>query len=43
VEHLGDEETGLPIVGKMGFLKRGEKSAGAIHRYTGMGGGTVNC
>jgi SRSO17 transposase len=43
VEHLGDEETGVLIVDETGFLKKGEKSVGVAHQYTGTAGDTVNC
>ncbi len=43
VEHLGDEETGILIVDETGFLKKGEKSVGVAHQYTGTAGDTVNC
>jgi SRSO17 transposase len=43
VEHLGDGETGVLIVDKTGFLKKGEKSVGVARQYTGTAGDTVNC
>nr|MDP9475381.1 transposase [Actinomycetota bacterium] len=43
VEHLGDEETGILIVDETGFLKKGTKSVGVSHQYTGTAGDTVNC
>jgi SRSO17 transposase len=43
VEHLVDEEGGVLIVDETGFLKKGEKSVGVAHQYTGTAGETVNC
>ena len=43
VEHLGDEATGVLIVDETGFLKKGTKSVGVAHQYTGTAGDTVNC
>ncbi len=43
VEHLGDEASGILIVDETGFLKKGTKSCGVAHQYTGTAGDTVNC
>jgi SRSO17 transposase len=43
VEHLVDEESGVLIVDDTGFLKKGQKSIGVAHQYTGTAGDTVNC
>src|SRR5688500_2108677 len=43
VEHLGNEESGVLIVDETGFLKKGEKSVGVAHQYTGTAGKRENC
>ncbi len=43
VEHLGDAASGVLIVDETGFLKKGTKSCGVAHQYTGTAGDTVNC
>jgi SRSO17 transposase len=35
VAHLGDEASGVLVVGETGFLKRGEKSVGVALQYSG--------
>ena len=42
VEHLGDPQ-GILVMDETGFLKKGEKSAGAQRRYGGAAGRTENC
>ena len=43
IEHLADEESGVLIADKTGFLKKGNKSVGVVRQYTGTAGDTVNC
>jgi SRSO17 transposase len=42
IEHLGEEESGVPIVDETGFLKKGEKSIGVARQYTGSAGRIEN-
>ncbi len=42
-EHLGDERSGVLIVDETGFLKKGNKSVGVAHQYTGTAGKRENC
>lgn len=43
VDHLADEATGVLIVDETGFLKKGRKSCGVAHQYSGTAGTTENC
>lgn len=43
VEHLGDEDSGVLIVDETGFVKKGNKSVGVKHQYTGTAGKKENC
>ena len=42
VEHLGDGD-GVLVVDETGFLKKGDKSAGVQHQYSGTAGRIENC
>ena len=42
IEHLGEEESGVPIVDETGLLKKGEKSVGVARQYTGTAGRIEN-
>jgi SRSO17 transposase len=41
IDHLGDEN-GVLILDETGFLKKGSKSAGVAHQYSGTAGGQAN-
>lgn len=43
VHLLGSNEGGVLIVDETGFLKKGEKSAGVQHQYSGTAGRIENC
>ena len=34
MEHLGDKDSGVPVVDDTGFLNKGEKSVGVAHTST---------
>jgi SRSO17 transposase len=42
VEHLGEPKSGVLIVDDTGFVKKGDKSVGVAHQYTGTVGDTAN-
>jgi SRSO17 transposase len=42
IEHLGDPDSGVLIVDDTGFVKKGDKSVGVAHQYTGTVGETAN-
>jgi SRSO17 transposase len=42
VEHLGEPESGVPIVDDTGFVKKGDKSVGIARQYTGTIGDIAN-
>ena len=42
VEHLGEPRSGVLIVDDTGFVKKGDKSVGVAHQYTGTVGDTAN-
>jgi SRSO17 transposase len=42
VEHLGDPR-GVLVVDETGFVKKGTKSVGVAHQYSGTAGRTENC
>jgi SRSO17 transposase len=42
VDHLGDPASGVLIIDDTGFVKKGDKSCGVGHQYTGTVGTTAN-
>ncbi len=42
VQHLGDAD-GVAVLDEIGFLKKGEKSAGVQRQYSGTAGRIENC
>src|SRR4051812_3375762 len=43
LDHLGDPETGVFVLGDTGFIKKGRRSAGVQRQYTGTTGKIDNC